>query len=273
MKHTRLLWILAGTAALVSTVIFLIGFIYGVQTVVNPKGVEPKPGATEPPSANVPAAQDKLQILALGDSLTKGVGDETGEGYVGKVKRALEKDAKKPVFVWNFAVNGALTTQLLSDLEAKSSADQVGRANIILLTIGGNDLNHLAEGSVSAQNVPNVESLELNYDEVNQRMPEALDRLERIIAKLSGLNPAARIVYVGLYNPYSDLDPKGQGAALIAKWNYSAALIGNKYPNVTVVPTYDLFQTHQEEWLYSDHFHPNAIGYDKIAGRVVQLLK
>lgn len=273
MKHTRLLWILAGIAALLSTVIFIFGFAYGIQTVVNPKGGVPEPGRTEAPAEKAPTPRDKLQILALGDSLTKGLGDETGEGYVGKVKRALDKEAKNPVFLWNFAVNGAHTTQLLNDLETKISADSVRQANIILLTIGGNDLNQLAEGSLSAQNVPDEKSLEINYDEVDKRMPEAVDRLERIIAKLSGLNPEAKIVYVALYNPYSDNDPKGQGAALIAKWNYNAALIANKYPNVTVVPTYDLFKNRNGDLLYSDHFHPNAAGYQYIAERVIQVLK
>ena len=45
------------------------------------------------------------------------------------------------------------------------------------------------------------------------------------------------------------------------------------YPNITVIPTYDLFLNHEEKFLYNDHFHPNQAGYERIAERIIQVLK
>lgn len=315
MKRTRLLWPVAGIAALLATLLFVSGFVYAVREILspNPDRQEAAPQAERQP--NDPLSQNKIQILALGDSLTRGVGDEAGEGYVGKVKRALEKDTGKPVFVWNYAVNGARTQQLLAYLEAQSSADYVRQANIILLTIGGNDLNQFvnipgtnetasqaapglprtkaqtpvspssaAEGRqqtaaaspappVPGGVVPGADPVAIPYDEIKKRMPEVLARFDTIIGKLAEMNPNAKIVYVGLYHPYLDYDPDRKGSALIQDWNYGAFQIANKYPNVTVVPTFDVFQNHLNEMLFGDHFHPNGKGYERMAERVIQVLE
>lgn len=46
--------------------------------------------------------------------------------------------------------------------------------------------------------------------------------------------------------------------------------IVNRDPNMTLVPTFDLFQHKLGEYLSSDHFHPNGAGYQAIADRIVQ---
>lgn len=312
MKRTRLLWPIAGIAALLSTLLFIFGFAYAVREILYP---QPDQAEFAPPAERQPLdplARNNIQIVALGDSLTKGVGDEAGEGYVGKVKRMLEQDAQKPVYVWNYAVNGARTQQLLSYLEAGSSADYVRQANIILLTIGGNDLNQFVTapgGTAAAEQTapdaarsqaaspapdaasrqptaalpaapaaagppgPGADALAIPYDEIRKKLPDVLARLEQIIGKLVQLNPEAKIVYVGLYHPYLDYDPDRKGAAIIQEWNFGAAQIANRYPNVTVVPTFDLFQNHLNELLFGDHFHPNGRGYERMAERVIQVLK
>ena len=43
------------------------------------------------------------------------------------------------------------------------------------------------------------------------------------------------------------------------------------YPDVLVVPTFDLFEYRQDR-LALDHFHPNRAGYSAIAARILQVL-
>jgi lysophospholipase L1-like esterase len=42
---------------------------------------------------------------------------------------------------------------------------------------------------------------------------------------------------------------------------------------MVLVPTYDLFELNANKYLYSDHFHPNQDGYERIAERIVQIMK
>lgn len=295
MKHNRLVWPIAGIIALLATLLFISGFVYAVREILVPSPSGPQTVPQTEGRPNDPLSKDKIQILALGDSLTKGVGDEAGDGYVGKVKRTLEQETGRPVYVWNYAVNGARTKDLLAKLEEAGSADYVRQANVILLTIGGNDLNQFASvpggnagvgtnqaapaqlpaAAPSAGNgaVPGTEGLAIPYEEIRKGMPAVLTRLDTIIGKLAQMNPNAKIVYVGLYHPYLDYDPERKGSVLIQEWNFGAFQIANQYPNVTVVPTFDVFQNHLSEMLFGDHFHPNGKGYETMAERVMQVLR
>ncbi|WP_409346680.1 GDSL-type esterase/lipase family protein [Paenibacillus sp. MBLB4367] len=309
MRSTRLLWRVAGIAGLLATLLFVFGFGYAVKDILFPSAAGEFDGAQTPDRQDNMLSQDKINILALGDSLTKGTGDQTGEGYVGKVKKGLEAAYKKPVFIWNYAVNGQLSEQLLMQLNAADSQlpGFVKQANVIMLTIGGNDLNraaNIAGGSAPASPAPGApavspgtavtpaptaqatpkppsasgtaalpESLNLDFDSLRKQLPAAADKLAAILAKLAELNPKARIVYVGLYHPYLDSDPDRIGSPVIQEWNAKAFASANRYANVTVVPTYDLFEREQTRYLSVDHFHPNALGYERMAERVLQVLE
>lgn len=294
MSTTNRLWRITGLIGLLSTVVLVTGMIYGAKTVLYPNGkVLPESGVTVSDGGNGAAVpKDRVQILALGDSLTKGVGDDRGEGYVLKLKKKLESGQGKPVYVWNFAVNGAKTADLLAELAKPSTIETVKQANTILFTIGGNDLNQVATvvnrpGGNTASQTKTPEStlaptssssdlpeeLSFNFEELAKQLPEAVKRLNDIIDKLSELNPEAQIVYIGLYHPFAEFDPDRQAAAWIGKWNDAAFQAANRHNNVTVVPTYDLFQNHWQSYLFTDHFHPNGDAYTQIAERVAQVLK
>lgn len=304
------MWRTAGLIGLIATVLFAAGFGYAVRDILHPQPSDFGTGAQTAQPSNAPAAGDKIQIVALGDSLTKGFGDTSGEGYVGKVKKKLEQSQDKPVYVQNYAENGLRAYELEPKLDAQGAlAELIRQANVILLTIGGNDLNELLIGSANtgseaagggqagkpeAQNGAGRQegatadssaakpsdaassltmAADFNFSAVAGKLPDIEKRLESIIAKLVAINPQARIVYVGLYHPYMEMDPERQGSLLVQQWNDAAFRIANRYANVVVVPTYDLFVYDGARYLYDDHFHPNREGYDRIAERVAQVLK
>jgi len=275
LQSTRFLWRTVGLAALLSTLLCVFGFVYAFNQIIFPKKpVNPdlaaKPEETVKPVETSFAAKDKIQIVALGDSLSAGTGDLSGRGYVGQTKEKLEKQFGKPAFVLNnFAIPGFRTTDLLSDLNAKSDIGKsLAQADLILLTIGGNDLFQGGQGIFNGQ-----EGEAFNPKAAAERMPEALKRLEQILDTVAKQNPNAVIAYVGLYHPFLDLDEKREGSLLIQKWNTAAFELSNKYPNMVLVPTYDLFALNLNKYLYTDHFHPNQDGYERIAERVVQVVK
>lgn len=262
MKSSRALWYSIGIGSLLCTCLFAAGFVYAIDHVINPK---PSNLVREelPPKVEDPLTDGQYRILALGDSLTKGTGDTSGEGYAGKVKQQLEDKLEAEVFYINYAVNGYRTDQLLDDvLHRNGTMLQVQEADLILFTIGGNDLFNLT-----------TTDLEINPEAARANMPAALDNLERILARFIELNPQAKIIYTGLHNPFIDVEGVAEEASLfVHDWNYEVQKRLTAYPTVKLVPTYDLFTEDVSELLASDHYHPNETGYSRIAERIGQVL-
>ncbi|CAG7611257.1 hypothetical protein PAESOLCIP111_01352 [Paenibacillus solanacearum] len=274
MISTKWLWRIVGVTALLSTLLCAFGFIYAVNQIMFPK-----PAASETPATPKPEqpsnqeaweAKEQIRIVALGDSLTAGTGDLTGKGYVGQLRDKLEKQLGKPVFVYNnFAIPGFRTADLLKDWDAKQDiAASIGEADLVLLTIGGNDL---FEGGADLFGGQNDDGF--NPAAAAKRIPEALKRLEQIFDRVSAANPKAKILYVGLYHPFSDLDTNRVGGPIVQQWNTAAFEMANRRTNITVVPTYDLFELNLNKYLYSDHFHPNQYGYERMAQRIADVLQ
>jgi lysophospholipase L1-like esterase len=285
MKSSKMLWRLIGSAALISTLLFVFGFIYAAQDIIHPKPSDMGITPTVTNNKNDLANNDKITIVALGDSLTKGTGDESGDGgYVGKTKKSLETTWKKPVYVINQAINGWRTQNLLGSLDQPNVQNLLQQADIIMLTIGGNDLNQAANNPMDApQTTPTDkaptegkqpdEALSINYDVIRKTLPTSQENLRKILTKIAAYNPKAKIVYVGLYNPFYIQDVNKEGTAIIQQWNLKAQQIANGYPNMIVVPTFDLFQFDIKKYLYIDEFHPNSLGYGRIEERIAQALQ
>ncbi|WP_028548611.1 GDSL-type esterase/lipase family protein [Paenibacillus sp. UNC451MF] len=274
MLSTRFLWRTVGLAALLSTLLCVFGFVYAINQIIFPSKTEQTeaaaPQETVKPKESSFAAKDKIQIVAIGDSLSAGTGDLSGRGYVGQTKEKLEKQFGKPVFILNnFAIPGFKTSDILKDMAAKKDmGSAIAQADLILLTAGGNDLFEGGQGIFSGQSDEGF-----NPKAALDRMPEALQRLGQILDTLAKQNPNAVICYVGLYHPFLDLDEKREGSLLIQKWNQAAFEITNRYPHMVVVPTADLFELNLNKYLYTDHFHPNQDGYERIAERIAQIVK
>ncbi|MGG1550574.1 GDSL-type esterase/lipase family protein [Paenibacillus ferrarius] len=271
MKSSRFIWGAVGITASLSTLLFAAGFVYAANQIWFPKASSDFQLATPAPKKeSMIESASKLQIVALGDSLTAGTGDNTGQGYVGRVREKLEKDTGKPVFVLNnLAVPGYKTDQLLTLLTQQKTKDALSQANLILLTIGGNDIFQGGEGLFSDEN-----QTEFNPAAAASRVAPALKKVEQILAAIGQANPKATVLYLGLYHPFLDLDPSREGSVIVQRWNDGIFQLVNKYPNMLVVPTYDLFEQNLIKYLSSaDHFHPNGDGYERIADRIEQILR
>ncbi len=272
MKSSSMLWRTLGIVSLVCLLTLLTGFGWALKDSWFPKEGMALPEAAAPETAvgGKWSEKSELYVTALGDSLTKGTGDTTGEGYVARTIASLSKRMDKPVYlVNNMAVNGMRADQLSGRLDDKGFINAVGRADIVLLTIGGNDLFQVAQGGGSL-----AQGGDLSLEALQERLPDVKPRLKEVFDKVRAVNPVARIVYVGLYNAFYDV-PQMRGAAseTIADWNGYAYELALADGNATVVPTYDLFEFNLKDYLSSDHFHPNALGYERIAGRVVDALQ
>lgn len=111
------------------------------------------PASIFPPASALPAGP--VTIVALGDSLTEGDGDETGRGYTVRLLDMV--NAIRPgSTITNFGMSGwnsdalingdqGLSGQLTRALGELEIAKSQGRAAVALVWIGSNDLWYLYE--------------------------------------------------------------------------------------------------------------------------------
>ncbi|MFE6795601.1 GDSL-type esterase/lipase family protein [Paenibacillus chitinolyticus] len=267
---SRTLWFVVGTTGLISTLLFAGGFGYAVKDVLSPGsgGEQLTAGPKETPAVNELDRKNKIQLVSLGDSLTAGTGDGTGKGYVGRFQEKLEEQTGKPVYVLNnLAIPGATTDALLKEWDGKKTTDALKQADLILLTIGGNDIFQ------SGSDIFTNNDQGFNPEAAAKRVEPTLANLDKILTNINKANPDAKVMYVGLYHPFLDLDPKKAGSLIVQKFNDGAFALTNKFPNAVFVPTYDLFEQNLNKYLFTDHFHPNQGGYERIASRMAQILK
>lgn len=237
--------------------LFAYGFVSGVNDVLNPKA------SNLIKKTDVVAKEKKktgtLQIVSLGDSLTRGVGDKEGIGYIGRMKEDLQKDYKQRVALTNLAVSGAKMPDLLKQIESSGAQYSIKQADVIVLTIGGNDL------------FPGWESLgKIDLETYRPDTATFQNEAKKIIEEIRKLNTDSPIFWLGLYNPFEDVEDLKGSSNIVVDWNASLEKLAINNKNVYITPTFDLFQNRGKDLLYSDHFHPNEVGYTYMAERLVQ---
>ncbi|RAP78159.1 GDSL-type esterase/lipase family protein [Paenibacillus montanisoli] len=266
------LWRSIAFSALASTLLLAGGFGYAVKDMLYPSA-EAYTGA--PVKSVLPEHKElsrakEINVTAIGDSLTKGTGDATGDGYVKQLVSLLkEKYPAIPVKLNNnLAVNGIRADQLAQRLSTdKGYRYALRQSNLIVFTIGGNDLFQIANGRAAGEATGDI-----SLETVKKGLNQGIDRLDNVFRLLYEINPNAHIVYTGLYNPFYNITDLRDGSLQVQKWNEEAYSLLHQYPNMMMVPSFDLFERSIGSYLSNDHFHPNHEGYAQIAERIAQSL-
>lgn len=237
--------------------LFLTGFILGANDIINPKPSKLQKMDIYPSDSIVD--DGRLDIVALGDSLTRGIGDSSGYGYIGRFVDRLKTSTDKSVSIANLAVSGAKTIHLMEQLQNTGVQYTISQADLIVLTIGGNDLN------------PGFEQLaEIELSEYAPDVEQFTSNVRTILDSLRAINESAHIYWLSLYNPFEEIEGLDKSSEIINDWNSALQNVSFDYDNVFIIPTFDLFQTKTKQLLSQDHFHPNDQGYQLIAERLLQ---
>lgn len=268
MRSTSRIWIITGLLSGLATILLLVGFVYGVKDILYPAATsasEDKATASPPSMADQqPPLQNHLDVTAIGDSLAKGTGDDKGLGFAGRTVQTLTEQKIESQLRNNLGINGLKTAGLLEMLEEKGVKHALQQSNVILLSIGGNDLFQGAQALQNGGQLP-------TWNDLEKAIKDAGENFKKIIKKIKEINPDAQLVYVSLYNPFTDLkDMKGIGNRAVSSWNLLTSEVLSSYEHTLVVPTFDLYVNNGGRYLSSDHFHPNQDGYQIIAERIVQ---
>jgi lysophospholipase L1-like esterase len=248
-----LVWSLPLTAALAAAILFGAGF-YSFLRGDTGTSVSLLPSTTRVTES---APRKQIAPIIVGDSLARGTGDETGLGIGGRFVDELRKRNIDTKNIVNIAVNGARTRDLIRQLDSHNVQMLLAQSNVIIVSIGGNDLWGDNFGKSAP---PNPESV----------MHEVLDRVDQSVRAIRAANPSARIFVIGLYNPYATMPFGKVLTPFVNRWN---SLLVERFasdPNVIVVQTSDIFA--YRDRLSFDRFHPGQEGYSLIARRIADAI-
>jgi lysophospholipase L1-like esterase len=247
-------WYVPFFAAVIAVALFAYGFVAYLR---GDRG-EPVDFLARPAPAAPAASSTQLAPVILGDSLARGAGDERGLGIAGRLDEELRRRGVRARRTYNLGVNGARTNNLLSQLESPNVQLLLRDANVVIVSIGGNDL----WGGTDWRNAAPE-----NPDEV---MNGVLGRIETAVERIRAANPRARIFFIGLYNPFVSSPDGERLTSLVNRWNARLLEHFGNDPNFTLVATADLFSHHDR--LSIDRFHPGGEGYGLIARRIAESL-
>ena len=203
----------------------------------------------------------EINIVSVGDSLTEGIGDSTKKGgYVPYLKEMLEMDKGiKDANIVNYGVKGNRSDQLLKKLGTYEVKTALNKADIVIVTIGGNDVMKVVRENFTNLHVSAFEKQKAVYEE----------NLLTMINNIRKENHNSIIVLIGLYNPFNSWFANiSEFNEVIDNWNNTSKKILAQYTDTYFVKVDDIFLEGGEQLLYTDYFHPNDKGYELIAGRV-----
>ena len=185
------------------------------------------------PASALAAGGEQKSYVALGDSITTGYGLEENE--TGFAKQVADSNGYT---LTNLAQDGATSSMLLTSLSDSKVSSAIASADLITITIGGNDLMdalyaYLAEEynkqnsdtSITAEDVkaslagtlseiPQVEMLRFaaskipdfpNSTAANTALYTFATNFSSIISAIKAANSTAQLIVVNQYNPYGHL--------------------------------------------------------------------
>lgn len=201
---------------------------------------------------------NSLNVLIMGDSIAKGTGDEKGKGFTGNLTDSFKNSTSKEIRINNLGIDGLESTGLLEQLQSKKWDQSVADSDLILISIGGNDLRSILTLNGLAQ-----------QDAFQGKRDTYMNNLKLSLKLIRTINPKATIAFLGLYNPYEKLtSTEAQG--FLEEWNYKSQQLIESDSKAIFIPTYDLIKYNLSRYIAKDGLHPNALGYQAISNRISQ---
>ena len=175
----------------------------------------------------------QFSYVALGDSLTQGVGDTTNQGgFVPLVAQSLTNEEGYQVDVKNFGVAGNTSNQILKRMKEQAEiADALSKADLMTLTVGGNDLRKVILDNITSLKISTFKKPSVAYSK----------RLVEIIELARKDNPDLPIYVLGIYNPfYLNFPEMTDMQTIVDNWNQTTQDTIAKFDKVYFVPINDL---------------------------------
>ncbi|GLX66029.1 stalk domain-containing protein [Paenibacillus glycanilyticus] len=240
-------------------------------------------------AASASAQPDPYRIVALGDSLTAGYEhgftvNSVPYGYVEQVYEQALFHGLRAEYA-NYGIIGLKTEGLKLLLQAASDgrtvkpdeiqeqlqdprkdtlvgqtaqmAKSIRSADLIVLTIGGNDLipvmSKLLDGATNEEIATYIQAVLNQYEK----------DLETTIRTIASLNPKAQLVMADQYSPLPLPVLKDGAAQLRSKLDQVSSRLGTDGIKLQIADVNSLFTGHEVEYtsIAQGDIHPNRLGY------------
>lgn len=194
-----------------------------------------KPILESAPSNEVVKNQkEKIHFVAVGDSLTEGIGDETKRGgFVPIVTNDIEERYRlTSVEVENYGVAGERSDQILKRMKKENKIlKNIASADILTLTVGGNDLMKVIQDNFFGLSIKTFQKPQAKYQK----------RVAEIITLMQKENQTAPIYVFGIYNPfYLNFPEITDMQKIVDNWNLATEETTKEFQNVHFIPINDL---------------------------------
>lgn len=245
----------------------------------------------------------RVNYVALGDSLTEGVGDDTHKGgFVPVVADLIQTKYRLTKMEFNnFGKSGDRSDQILKRVkENEKIQNAIKSADIITLTCGGNDLLKVIREHIFSLKEKTFVKPQKQYQK----------QLTQLIQEIRKFNPKVPIYLLGIYNPfYLNFPEFIQMQEIVTDWNDASQQTVDTFKKVYFIPINDVLykgddsqvgivdnqqekstttssiteknksKTSQSKVIIAnellsdeDRFHPNNVGYQLMAKVVVDEL-
>ena len=218
---------------LVAFVVWAVGCGQAPPSEQPAKVSEPAPAST--PAKAAEPSDDRPVIVAFGDSLTAGLGVGADRNYPGVLQRKLDA-AKRRYRVVNLGVNGDTTGGGLARLSDVLNL----QPRIVILELGAND---------GLRGLP-VEATRANLEQIIQGLQSA----------------GVRVVLAGMTLP------PNYGNEYVRAFESVFVDLARKYKTPRI-PFFLEGVAANPAFMQSDGLHPNAAGYQIVAGHVWKVLE
>ncbi|WP_404428482.1 GDSL-type esterase/lipase family protein [Sutcliffiella horikoshii] len=211
-------------------------------------------GYQENAEKNEPDHSPKTMVT-LGDSLTYGVGDKSGEGYVENLEKLIQEEKDANVKVNNYGIPGQESDGVVKQVKLTNIQKDIRSADYIILFIGTNDLIQSNGGDLKGINEQKIKEGAVEYEK----------NIQEILKTIRQENKDVPILFLGLYNSYPD---STEHEDIIVEWNENSQKMVDDFERIKFISTNDLFKEKSKEY-FSDSLHPNEKGYDLITKKII----
>jgi len=195
--------------------------------------------------------QDEPFLMYLGDNLLK--------NEINQYRKKFE-EGKRQAFVLLTHVENPQAFGIV-ELEDKKILAVLKNADIIIFTIGGNDLMKVVKRDL----------FELKKSHFKRELKGYEKRLDELFGMIREVNSDAVIIAAGLYNPFTVLtDEAIEFEDIITNWNEVIEAHVVEDGKSCFVPVKDLFNSNDNMVYHTDFFHPNAKGYEEMTARILE---
>lgn len=210
-------------------------------------------------------AQEEKSLVVCGDSIAQGYGIQNpDDASYGRILA----DTLGYTYQ-NFGHDGDRSADLLEKLNAnkKGIADAIENADMILISIGGNDFIK-PKSQLLSRIIP---ALFGNTARVDAVQKEFEANFAEIIGLIRGLNPFACLVVQTVYNGHTGLIGKTYNLAT-SRVNASVSKYLSENPGAYIIVDTEPVFEHHREYIAVDTLHPSALGNVAIAQAILDVL-